>query len=291
MSSDSAPSSSKSSEANAAKELGNKYFKEHHYEKAINAYSEAIKLDEKPVYFCNRAFANYHLEYYGQAISDANSAILLDDKFFKAYYRRGCAYVQLLKYSDALKDFRFVFANTKDPNAHKHLAACDKIIKQRKFEEAIRVEEKHVYDSEEYLEMVVTGYTGPSVDAEYSLEFTKECAEYMKTGQLHRKLVLRVLYHCFYHFKALESVVDIQVPKNGILTICGDTHGQYFDVLNIFDKFGWPSDDHYYLFNGDFVDRGSWSIEVIMLLLLIKTALPNSLYLTRGNHETTGIFI
>eukprot|EP00835_Amoeboradix_gromovi_P002885 NODE_174_length_15906_cov_0.510533.p4 type:complete len:288 gc:universal NODE_174_length_15906_cov_0.510533:859-1722(+) len=279
-----------SSAANKAKELGNQYFKEKHYEKAINSYTDAIQYEEKPVYYNNRAFANYHLEYYGQAISDANSAILLDDKFYKAYYRRGCAYVQLLKYSEALKDFKIVFANTKDPNAHKHLVACDKVIKQRKFEDAIHVEEKHVFDNEDWKEMTVSSdYDGPSVDSEYSLEFAKQCGNFMKSSLLPGKLILRILFNCYHHFKSLESIVDVKVPENGLLTICGDTHGQYFDVLNIFDKYGWPSSSHSYLFNGDFVDRGSWSIEVIVLLLLLKSALPDCIYLTRGNHETNGI--
>ena len=276
------------SEAEAAKNVGNKLFKEKHYEKAIGEYTKALKIEEKPVYYNNRAFANFQLEYYGLAISDANSAIVLDDKFYKAYYRRACAYTQLLKYEEAVKDFKFVFTNTNDQNAHKHYLECIKIIKQRKFEDAIRVDEKHVFDSDDWKEMAVNEYEGPNVDSKYTMEFVKACATYMKEKSLHRKLLMRVLFDCFAHFKTLESIVDIQVPKNGTLTICGDTHGQYFDVLNIFDKFGWPSADHCYLFNGDFVDRGSWSIEVIVILLLIKCALPDSIYLTRGNHETNG---
>lgn len=273
----------------ADKLKGNQFFKDRHYEKAIHAYTNAINKEEKPVYYCNRAFANYHLEYYGQAISDTNSAILLDDKFYKAYYRRGCSFVQLLKYSEAVKDFKLVYTNTKDPNAKKHLLECEKIIKQRKFEAAIRVEEKNVFDDEGWKEMH-SDDSGPSFDSEFTLEFAKECAEYMKSKTLGRKLVLKILFQCYNAFKIMESVVDITVPKDiGTLTICGDTHGQYFDVLNIFNQFGWPSQNHYYLFNGDFVDRGSWSIEVIMLLLLLKCALPNSLYLTRGNHETNGL--
>eukprot|EP00834_Sanchytrium_tribonematis_P001940 NODE_52_length_30984_cov_1.383358.p7 type:complete len:435 gc:universal NODE_52_length_30984_cov_1.383358:20408-21712(+) len=275
-----------STAAESAKQLGNKYFKEKHYDKAINAYTEAIKIEERPAFYCNRAMANFHLEYYGQTISDANSAILLDDKFFKAFYRRGCAYVQLLKFDEAIKDFKLVYTNTKDPNAYQHLVSCDKIIKQRKFEEAIRVEETNPFDKEDWKQMIVSDYSGPSVDAEFSIELVYKCAEYMKEKSLHRKLLMRILVQCYEAFRCLDSIVDIKVPKNGLLTICGDTHGQYFDVLNIFGKYGWPSESHYYLFNGDFVDRGSWSVEVITLLLLIKCALPNSIYLTRGNHET-----
>ena len=77
------------------------------------------------------------------------------------------------------------------------------------------------------------------------------------------------------------------------MNVCGDTHGQYYDLLNIFKLNGNPSKSNPYLFNGDFVDRfwwlyknrGSFSIEVIMCLLAWKVALPNSMHLTRGNHE------
>jgi len=70
------------------------------------------------------------------------------------------------------------------------------------------------------------------------------------------------------------------------ITVCGDTHGQFYDVVNIFEMNGYPSRTNPYLFNGDFVDRGSFSVEVILTYLLFKIHDPNCIFLTRGNHET-----
>jgi len=90
-------------------------------------------------------------------------------------------------------------------------------------------------------------------------------------------------------FKKLANVETYDIPedeKDGHITICGDIHGQYYDYLNIFEMNGLPSPTNPYLFNGDFVDRGSWSCEVILSMLCCKLVFPNHFHMTRGNHET-----
>lgn len=62
--------------------------------------------------------------------------------------------------------------------------------------------------------------------------------------------------------------------------------GQFFDLLEIFRLNGFPSETHSYLFNGDFVDRGSWSTEVALTLYAYKMLYPKLFFLNRGNHET-----
>ncbi len=71
-----------------------------------------------------------------------------------------------------------------------------------------------------------------------------------------------------------------------LLTRASSSSGQFFDLLEIFRRNGFPSDTHAYLFNGDFVDRGSWSTEIALLLYAYKWLYPSGFFINRGNHET-----
>jgi serine/threonine-protein phosphatase PP1 catalytic subunit len=67
------------------------------------------------------------------------------------------------------------------------------------------------------------------------------------------------------------------------MRIIGDIHGQFYDLLYIFEHFGDVGTDKF-LFLGDYVDRGLFCIEVITLLLALKCKFPQHVYLLRGNH-------
>jgi serine/threonine-protein phosphatase 5 len=112
---------------------------------------------------------------------------------------------------------------------------------------------------------------------------------------IHKRYVARLLLSCLKYFQTHPTLTEISIPEGAPehipdgeprVTVCGDTHGQYYDVLNIFEMNGMPSHNNPYLFNGDFVDRGSFSVEVILTYLMWKISDPTCIYLTRGNHET-----
>ena len=81
-----------------------------------------------------------------------------------------------------------------------------------------------------------------------------------------------------------KMLVELEAP----IKVCGDIHGQYYDLLRIFEHCGYPGDCNY-LFLGDYVDRGKQSIETISLLLVYKIKFPLKVHLLRGNHECSFI--
>jgi len=80
------------------------------------------------------------------------------------------------------------------------------------------------------------------------------------------------------------TFLDLESP----VTVCGDTHGQYPDLLRLFELGGYPPDTNY-LFLGDYVDRGKQSIETICLLLAYKIKFEENFFILRGNHESGSI--
>ncbi len=85
-------------------------------------------------------------------------------------------------------------------------------------------------------------------------------------------------------FLSQPTLIELSPP----VKIVGDTHGQYQDLLRLFEMCGFPPHANY-LFLGDYVDRGKQSLETILLLLCYKIKYPENFFLLRGNHECANV--
>ncbi|KAL0891097.1 hypothetical protein Bca101_015080 [Brassica carinata] len=90
--------------------------------------------------------------------------------------------------------------------------------------------------------------------------------------------------------KAMEILVEESNVQSvdAPVTLCGDIHGQFYDMMELF-KVGGDCPKTNYLFLGDFVDRGYYSVETFLLLLALKVRYPDRITLIRGNHESRQI--
>ena len=281
-------------EANRLKGEANDLFKAEKYNEAIELYAKAIEVNpHNAVLYANRSIANLKVESFGYALTDANAAIKCDKNYLKAYYRRAAAHMALGKYKVALRDYELVYKLRKnDKDAKAKYTECKKIVQQIAFQKAIAVEEKNssVADNLNLESIAVeASYDGPRLgdDGKVTVEFMDQLLEHYRAQKtLHRKYALQILYNVKAFFKEQCSLVDITVPAGEKFTVCGDIHGQYYDLLNVFELNGKPSETNPYLFNGDFVDRGSFSVECIFVLFGYKLLYPRHFYMSRGNHES-----
>ncbi|PPQ62946.1 hypothetical protein CVT24_006186 [Panaeolus cyanescens] len=281
------------------KALANKAFTSHDFPGAAKLYTEAIEKNPcEPTLWCNRAYARMKLEEYGYALSDATQAIALDPKYAKAYYRRATCQMQILKPQAAVADFKKVLAlEPGNDTVRAQLVSTQKLIRKIEFEKAIEFEgEKNPVDR--CREIIAEGgcevdaaYNGPVLpqrDGKYymSEQFIQEMIQWYKDGKtLAKRYAWEIVLGAHEQFAKEESLVTVPVEEGVTCDVIGDVHGQFYDVLHLLSLTGTPSEKHYLLFNGDLVDRGSWSIEVILLAFAYKWLYPKYMFINRGNHE------
>jgi serine/threonine-protein phosphatase 5 len=138
-------------------------------------------------------------------------------------------------------------------------------------------------------------YEGPKLekadDGKYkiTIEFIRSMIEWYKDGKtLPRRYAWEIILGAYDHFAKEESLVDVKVENDVTINVIGDVHGtisslrapgtsklrsfpgQLYDVIHLLSLTGEPSPNHILLMNGDLVDRGSWSVEVILIAFALK---------------------
>ncbi|KAJ2688770.1 serine/threonine protein phosphatase Pzh1 [Coemansia spiralis] len=115
------------------------------------------------------------------------------------------------------------------------------------------------------------------LDAGFSGKVTKSVC-------LRNSEIIAVCHAAREVFLAQPTLLQLAAP----VKITGDIHGQYTDLLRLFDKCGYPPHCNY-LFLGDYVDRGKQSLETMLLLMCFKIKYPDNFFLLRGNHECANV--
>ncbi|XP_065846324.1 serine/threonine-protein phosphatase with EF-hands 2-like [Oscarella lobularis] len=133
---------------------------------------------------------------------------------------------------------------------------------------------------------VEDAYDGIHLDFPLTLKSLKIVLESFRAKQvLHAKYVLKLIQEAKGVLRKQPNINRVSTQVTGEITVIGDIHGRLHDLLIIFSKNGLPSSTNPYIFNGDFVDRGRNSTEVVLILFMLLLLYPNAVYLNRGNHE------
>lgn len=249
---------------------GDDFFKKGQFFRAHAFYNVALnkcpKDDEKQLstIYLNLSQTHLHLEHLKEAIEASTSSIGYNPDNGRAYLARAEAKSQMFNWKEAYEDY---------------------LIAQKLLQDDSSISEKienvkNKMNSAEENRFIVDQVNNVIYDNEFAKKIMYEMLDDRRPDIM---IVKTMIKHIVNMHNNLPNIVNVE--HKGIFRIVGDTHGQFQDLINIFETFGFPSEDNPYLFNGDFVDRGSMGIEILLTLFAWKLANPKSVYLNRGNHE------
>ncbi|GKT36672.1 Serine/threonine-protein phosphatase 5, partial [Aduncisulcus paluster] len=289
------------------KNKGNTLFKDGKYEEAITFFTQAIELNQTDAaFFHNRSFCYFKLGKFAETVDDATHAIDLKKTYVKAYFRRALGRAELDNLSEAINDLTLARRYTKTQKTKKRIDQTiteftDRLGKKPTFSLSKHTPKLH-WDSEP-IPSVYKGPVFPDPDEtlpkdkqDASLEVSPELAErilkFLKEDRekLPISYTVRLLATASRLCRMESNVVELPSGKNKdsdhMVTIVGDTHGQFYDFCHVLEENGMPSQSNRYVFLGDYVDRGAYGIEIVLLLCAVKIAWPQYIVTLRGNHES-----
>lgn len=160
-------------------------------------------------------------------------------------------------------------------------------------------DDQETYDSTIYLENIeveeetthVKDYENYDIGkAQLTMDTVRKMIEVCRRhGRFHFNTVVKVLRASYKILKAFPNVRHVKLSAKQRCIVVGDIHGNIMDLLYILDDAGLPGPNNVYIFNGDFVDRGDNSVEVICMLLALLSVDPENVFLNRGNHEDEAV--
>ncbi|XP_027545029.1 serine/threonine-protein phosphatase with EF-hands 1 isoform X1 [Neopelma chrysocephalum] len=143
----------------------------------------------------------------------------------------------------------------------------------------------HITEFEEKMD-VPDSYYGPRLSFPLTVGDANALIHAFRNKQrLHPHYVLQLLCETRRVLKLMPNITHLSTSYSKDITVCGDLHGNLDDLLLIFYKNGVPSEQNRYVFNGDYVDRGKNSMEILIILFAFFLIYPNNISLNRGNHE------
>ncbi|XP_076998922.1 serine/threonine-protein phosphatase with EF-hands 2 [Tamandua tetradactyla] len=224
----------------------------------------------------------------------AFKAAVLIQRWYRRYTarletRRHCTWrvFQSIEYAGQqdqvkLHDFFNYLMEHFTPSSHNERDFLNRMFTDEKFPEDSKVEKCNDYESIE----VPNTYTGPRLTFPLQPDHATALVEaFRMKQQLHARYVLNLLHETRKHLEQLPNITRVSTCYSEEITVCGDLHGQLDDLIFIFYKNGLPSPERTYVFNGDYVDRGKESVEILMILFAFMLVYPKECHLNRGNHE------
>ena len=241
-----------------------------------------------------------------KALEDAEQAVAVDPTYPKGYFRRGTALIALRRCEEAMNDFhKAAFLCPRDPTAMQKVHECEELVKQQaRLRQSEREEaegrQAHIKQLAATLSQPNSSTNhGPPAPSTSSTDGSPVLSPVPTEAELsamldgfkrgvrpHAHHVAQMLFQLLGILRMLPNVVEVALEPGERVTVVGDLHGQFFDLLKIFEINGLPSATNAYVFNGDFVDRGAWGVEVAVTLCTLKCMYPGHVHLARGNHET-----